>query len=1080
MKKVSKKIYMRVIAIFMLISIGVAQIGDIINQTLYAAEKTMSFSYTGGSEKVFTNEAYGDYNTVYRQAKLDDYVAYCLDYGRKLPSGSLTYKRTLSDKATSILVAGYPNRTASDIGASSTKEAYLATQLALWKTVNSTGDSKTGLNFDVSDLKAVSGQESLFSKVKSLATKIESYAKVNPYNPSFSLAINSSKAKNVNDGGNILAGPYVLDMTGFDGKTAKVELSGAPSGTKIVDKNGAVKSKFSDGEGIYVQIPGSVLSSSLTLKAEVSGYEYTGVVYGGSSSEQSYATVVKKTVALDKSVKISWENSLGKIQIIKVDNDGNKISGAKFELRNSSNKLIASGTTGSDGKITFDELTPGKYNVIETYVPSGYVLNSTPVTFDVTNGASLSKTIVNQREGQKLGNIQITKVDQYNNRIYGAKFELYNSSNKLIASGTTDSNGVARFEDLTVGNYTVIETYVPSGYVLDSTSINMTVTNGNTTYKTITNQYIVPNTPTEVRGSFKIKKIDDAGNPVSQTKFELYNSSRNRIATMTTDSNGIAIANDLVKGTYYYKEVQVPAGYQINDNEYSFTVTGSGVIERTMVNNRINGNFKIKKVDDAGNPISQVKFELYNSSRNRIATMITDSNGIAIANDLSSGTYYYKEVQVPTGVQIDNNEYSFTINGSGTVEKTIVNKLIKGNLKIIKVDDLGNPLSQVKFNILDSNKNKIATITTDSNGIATLSELSNGTYYYQEINAPENVILDTTQYQFTIDNSNKYIEKKVVNNLIKGQLKIVKVDDLGNKIAGVKFEILDLKMNLLDTIVTDENGVATSKYLAKGKYYYREVEAPSNLIIDKQVYAFSITKNEELVTKTIVNELIKGNLQIIKKDDYSNPIQGAKFDILDSNKKVVETITTDKNGIAKTSNLPIGKYYYKEVKVPDNVMIDTKEYEVNIVSGIIEKNIVNTLKKSKIQIIKLDKLSKEPIANVKFQILNENKEVIDTIVTDNQGNAYSKDLVLGKYYYKEIEAPEKYKLDTKEYEFKIKGNNEDIQKIIYNVPKESLPTTGSGFGSNVGIIFMISGTTIIGYVVILSLKKKKNINDFND
>lgn len=1077
--KVPKKIYMRIIAIFMLISIGVTQIGDIINQTLYAAEKTMSFSYTGGSEKVFINEAYGDYNTIYRQAKLDDYVAYCLDYGRKLPSGNLTYKRTLSDKATSVLIAGYPNRSASEMGASNAKEAYLGTQLALWKTVNSTGDSKTGLNFDISDLKAVSGQETLFTKVKKVASNVENNAKINPYNPKFSLTINSSKAKNVNEGSNILAGPYVLNMTGFDGKTAKVELSGAPSGTKIVDKNGAVKSKFTNGENIYVQIPGSSLSSSLTLKAEVSGYEYTGVVYGGSSSEQSYATVVKKTVALDKSIKINWENTPGKIQITKVDNSGSKISGVKFELRNSSNKRLAEATTDGNGKITFNELMPGTYKVVETYAPSGYILNSTPVTFEVTNGETLSKTIVNQKEGQKSGNIQITKVDQYNNKIYGAIFELRNSNNQRLAEGVSDSNGIVNFNELNAGNYIVVETYVPSNYILNSSPINLTVTGGNTTYRTVTNQYYVPNKPTEVYGNFKIRKIDDVGNSISGVKFELYNSNRSRIAVMVTDSNGVAIASELPKGTYYYKEVQVPTGYEINNNEYSFTVTGSGMVERTVVNNRINGSLKIKKVDDAGNPISGVKFEIYNSSRNIISTITTDSNGIATVSNLSNGTYYYKEVQVPAGVQIDNTEYSFNINGSTVVEKTIVNKLIKGSLKIIKVDELGNSLAQVKFNILDSNKNKIATIVTDNNGIATISDLSNGTYYYQEVNAPESVILDTNQYQFTIDNTNKYIEKKVVNNLIKGKIKVIKVDDLGNKIAGVKFEILDLKMNILDTIITDENGVATSKDLQKGKYYYREVEAPDNVIIDKQVYAFSITKNEELVQKTIINELIKGSLQIIKKDDYSNPIQGVKFDILNSNKKVVDTITTDKNGIAQTSNLPLGKYYYKEVKVPDNVIIDSKEYEFNIQNGITEKNIVNVLKKSKLQIIKLDKLNKEPIANVKFQILNENKEVVDTVVTDSQGNAYSKDLVLGKYYYKEIEAPEKYKIDTKEYEFKIKGNNEDIQKIIYNVPKESLPATGSSFGSNIGLILMISGVTIGGYVIVLSIRKKEDISKIN-
>ncbi len=990
MIKVSKKIYMKVLAIFMLITVGIAQVGDILTQSLYASEKTMTFSYTGGTEKVFYNKAY-NYNTSYRRAKLDDYTAYCLDYGRQLPEGTMKYKRELSAKATSVLMAGYPNRTASEIGVSTAKEAYLATQLALWNTVTSTGDSKTGLDLDYSNLVAVSGEESLFNTVKTFAKKIQAHAEANPYNPSFSLKFSGSKAKTTNSDGNIVVGPYTLSMSsGYEGKSAKVSLSNAPSSAKTTDKNGNAKTTFTEGEGIYVTMNGAEKASTLKLSATVSGYDYIGAVYGNSnSSEQDYVTAVKKATSDDASISVSWESASGSLKILKVDNAGNKVTGAKFEVRNSNNTVIANITTDTNGSATVENLNVGTYKLVETYAPSGYILNSSPITVEVTGGTTTTKTVVNQKEQEKTGNIQIIKVDQYGNRVTGAKFELRTSSNFTMATGTTDTNGIIGFENLAVGNYTLVETYTPSNYILDQTPIYVTVTSGSTATKTVTNY---------------IKTVTQAPPTV------------------------------------------------------------------------IYGNFKITKVDDSGNPISNVKFDLYNSSRVKIATMITDTNGVSIVSNLTTGTYYYKEVEVPNGVIIDNNEYSFNISSSGTIERTIVNKLQKGTLKIVKVDESGNYLSQVKFNILDSNKNKIATITTGTDGVASISDLANGTYYYQEISAPESVILDTNQYPFTIDNTNKYIEKRVVNNLIKGNLKIIKVDDLGNKVSGVKFEILDLSMNVLDTIVTGQDGVATSKSLAKGKYYYREVEAPSNLIFDKQVYAFTISKTGEVITKEIVNETQKGSLQIIKMDDYKNPVQGAKFNILDSSKKVIQTITTDKNGIANTSNLPVGsKYYYKEVSVPNNVIIDSNEYEFVVQNGIIQKNVTNVLKKSKLQIIKLDKNTKSPIANVKFEILNESKQVVDTITTDSQGNAYSKDLVIGKYYYKEVSVPDTYKIDSKEYDFNIKDNNQDVQKVVYNSPKGALPTTGSAFGANIGIVLVVTGIGIIGYVFIASSKYKKKV-----
>ncbi len=1035
-KKISnpKRMIKKVFAIFMLIFVGFLQVGQILTQSLYASEKTMSFNYTGTSEKVFINKNY-DYNTSFRQATLDSYIAYCIDYGRALPESTMTYKRDLSAKATSVLVYGYPNRSVSELGVSNKKEAYLATQLAFWNVVKSTGDVKKGvLELKYSDLEALPGEEASFERVLVAAKKLEAYAKANPYNPAFSVAIDSSAATTTVQGDTVVVGPYKVQSTGFDAdKKAKITLSGAPAGTIITDKNGNQTAKFTTGEAIYVKAPVSAGSASLTLNASLTGNQYTGVAYGTSvANVQDYAAVVDKTVSLDNSVKVAWnvtsEAKPGNIQLNKVDTNGNVVAGAKFQLINSKGEIVNEAITNASGVISFSGLTEGNYTVVETFVPSGYVLDSTPKSVKVTSGNTTPITIVNQ-------------IETINTPIEPA---------------------------VPVHPTTPIEPAVP---VRPGTPITpgVPVTPGIP---------VTPGVPVGL-GSLKIKKVDDNGTPIANVTFNILDSDKNIIDTVVTGSDGTVKIEDILEGDYYYQEVSAPDNVVMDSEIHKFSITDENEdIEVTVENKLIKGTLKILKVDDSGNKVKGVKFEIYDKDMKLVDTIVTDKDGVAVSKELVKGKYYYKEVETPLNLIPDDNVYEFNITTDNEVViKNVVNKLVKGGLIITKVDENGNKLSGVKFNILDEKKSKIKTIVTDENGIASLDGLELGKYYYQEIKAPDNVVLDSTVYPFEITTEKKVIEVEVVNKLIKGTLKILKVDDSGNKVKGVKFEIYDKDKNLVDTIVTDEEGVAISKELEKGKYYYKEVETPLNLIPDTNLYAFTISKDGEVVIKNIVNELVKGSIKIIKKDDLGNPLANVKFKILDSDKKVIETITTNDSGIAVSKDLPNGTYYYQEVSGPKTVLIDTNEYKLEINGdNIVELNIVNTLKRAKLQITKLDKANKQPLANVKFNILDSDKNVIETIVTNENGIAYSSDLTLGTYYYQEVEAPNGYVMDNKQHEFKIKEHNEDVKVTVYNVKKETLPVTGSMFNTNIMIILAVSVVTVSGYVVYTYAKKRKSNN----
>ena len=124
--------------------------------------------------------------------------------------------------------------------------------------------------------------------------------------------------------------------------------------------------------------------------------------------------------------------------------------------------------------------------------------------------------------------------------------------------------------------------------------------------------------------------------------------------------------------------------------------------------------------------------------------------------------------------------------------------------------------------------------------------------------------------------------------------------------------------------------------------------------------------------------------------------------------------------------------------------------------------------------MKLDKDTKQPLEGVKFQILNEQKQVVDEIVTNKDGIATTKYLQKGVYYYKEISAPEHYIFSDEEVKFEITKNEELLEKTVYN-EKEKLPVTGGFISTDMLITFIVTVISVLGYVTFKVVTKKSNI-----
>ena len=263
------------------------------------------------------------------------------------------------------------------------------------------------------------------------------------------------------------------------------------------------------------------------------------------------------------------------------------------------------------------------------------------------------------------------------------------------------------------------------------------------------------------KGSLQILKTDPNGNPLSGVGFTLYDSSRQALSTQNTNSSGVVTFVELPLGNYYYAETSALPGYVPDSTLYPVSITSDGqVVQKTITNTPEKGGLQILKTDDDGNPLSGVGITLYDSSKRSLSTQTTDSSGIVTFADLPLGNYYYAETSALPGYVPDSTMYPVTISSSTQmVQKTLTNSLGKGSLKIIKVDENGNPIASTGFLLLDSNGDRIKSGGTDSNGVLIFNDLPLGDYYYQESFAVPGYAMDDTKYPVSITENGQVVEK---------------------------------------------------------------------------------------------------------------------------------------------------------------------------------------------------------------------------------------------------------------------------------------------------------------------------------
>ena len=471
---------------------------------------------------------------------------------------------------------------------------------------------------------------------------------------------------------------------------------------------------------------------------------------------------------------------------------------------------------------------------------------------------------------------------------------------------------------------------------------------------------------------------------------------------------------------------------------------GDGVGRATLNVKTNTGKIQINKTDsDTSKPIQGVTFQLTKADGTVVANATTNSNGVATFSGLYQDNYKLTEISTNDNYVINKATFDVNVEYNKSTTQNITNDHKKGNLKIYKVDKDNHKiaLGNVQFDLYSEEFQRvIGTYTTDVNGEISIKNLRTGNYKLIEKNTGKwyNLAEDTTvevKWNTTEENT-------IENELKKGQVKVIKIDLDNNevKLQGVKFDVLDENGKVLETITTDENGEAyTSRYAIRdySKLTIREKETLENYVLNDTPQTV-VLEAEQIKTVTFTNELKKGQVKVIKVDQDNNEVKlkGVEFKVYDEDNNLVDTLTTDANGEATSKRLRIDKkYIVKESKTLENYVLNETPQTVTLTQDqITDLTFENELIKGYIRVTKLSKEDNQyngdikgtRLENAKFEVYDKENNLVDTLITDKNGEATTKELLKGKYTLKEVESPDYYILTDEIFEAEIVKHQEIV------------------------------------------------------
>lgn len=828
------------------------------------------------------------------------------------------------------------------------------------------------------------------------------------------------------------------------------------------------------------------------------------------------------------------------IKAVKMDKETGKtilLEGTEFKIKNLDSgeyvgdwvwfpvpHYVDTFVTDETGTVmTPESLEAGRYALVEVKAPYGYVLDDTPIEFEVSSNQAYEIAedevtpviVVTKDDVSAKGAIEIYKTGERltgietdeNGNIHfiytempvsGAEFvveaaeDIYSADNQKniiykkgdIVAELPTLEGKAVTDNLPLGKYNVYEKYAGDGFVLNKEvkKVELTYANQSTTVVFKDVEFVNERPKVDIN---VIKQDAENETLLSGAVFGLYakediygmeiqpKAAENKkllvekgtlIEKATSNEDGSAeFTVDLPLGLYEIREITSPIGYASTDFVYEVDVRQFKQDQAVIVVEPIFKN-EIIKVEVSKKDATTDK-ELPGAH-----LIVREKNGPEFESWISGNEpHFIKGLEVGKIYELieTSSPYGFAI--SQKVE--------------FKVEDTGE-IQKVEMK--------------DDLVVGKLKWLKTGEVFTHT---------DTGQTELGKVETPVF-EKTTIAN---AEISIYAVEDIVLANSITYFE----KDELIETLKSGDKAVE-SKELPVGKYYYVETVTPEPFIQDNEKHYFEIVDSQESELQIIESELenmqatVTLNLnKIMEKhpyydvdyqEVYKNVVFGifAKEQIIDyignpAIKKdvLIATCPIDKKGqLVNVPRLPIGQYYLKELTTDNNYILDentydfdityvdkdTKEVEIDINEG---KPLTNKLKRTDVIISKIDKVTKKPLSKVEFTLYDKNMKEISKSLSDEKGIAKFEGLANGIYYCKETKAREGYALSDEVIKIELDGTSRDNEYHV-TMTNVLLPAVSNVVqtGDNINIGVLLCGLTISSVIILATLKlKKKNDED---
>ncbi|MGW6677415.1 SpaA isopeptide-forming pilin-related protein [Bacillus altitudinis] len=739
----------------------------------------------------------------------------------------------------------------------------------------------------------------------------------------------------------------------------------------------------------------------------------------------------------------------GSAELSKIGEGGERLEGAQFKLLDQDgHELNGALVTGKDGKITINELRPGTYQLIETNAPDGYVLDETPITFEVPLD-SKEPVIISQKNLYETSALEVMKEGEDGKKLQDVRFEVLDQNDKVVRKDlTTDEDGKLLVDDLKPGKYQLVETESIDGYQKKNKPYPFTIE-------------IAQKKPAEIKvindlktGAVQLTKLGEKNDVLEGAEFKLVDANGKEIKTgLVTDENGEIIVNDLKPGTYQFVETKAPFGHELDEIPVTFAIpfNPEKLVSVTKENSRTTGGVLLHKKGEDGKSLEGVVFDLSDAKGKIVAGgegITTNQDGKITFTGLKPGTYQFVERKSLEGYELSTKPLVFEVElgQKDLIQVEAINQLKKGSVELTKIGEEKERLKGAEFTLFnDDGKELMSGLTTNEKGIITVNDLKPGAYQLVETKAPFGHQLDAEPVDFKIDfNPNQLVKVTKENIRTTSAVKLQKRGEDGQLLAGVTFDLIDAHdQRVKKDLKTDKNGQLTVDQLKPGTYQFVETASIAGYELDQTPVSFTIRLGQDKPAKVeMINKLTPGAVELTKVDAEGHTLENAEFALQSKEGKTLKkSLVTDRKGKLHINDLKPGEYQFVETKAPHGYELDDQPIRFTI-----EKNqqkplqltAKNHLILGSLRIIKVDQQTDRTLKGAAFDIRTKAGKIIKSVTTGKDGEAIVKGLKPGEYTLTETKAPNGYVALKKPLAFTIQMGEVEIKTLIVkNAPMKN-------------------------------------------